>query len=144
MLFGGAYAFLFIYGFFGLIGYEHFPNLSESIGLYFGNAVLVPSCIFIILSLLSFYSFFIILWTPILARARCGLVLTSSHTMSAFIILAIVVGWEFWYLIQNWAVLDYGNSSDKEFQDSAGIWHIIFIQAFKITFVFTLVLYAIL
>lgn len=53
-IFGAYFFFLFIYGFFPLVGYQYFPELSVVINAYFGEEIWMESALFVILSLLCF------------------------------------------------------------------------------------------
>ena len=131
LLFGAAYAMLFLYGVFALIGYEHLPQLSESIGLYFGEQVLLPAATFCILSLGAFYMCSRILLSSALPRIQLQMVSTKPHTRTAYLLVAVLVGSIVAFAAHYWDVLDYGNASDSAFLEAMGVRYALFSVALK-------------
>jgi hypothetical protein len=131
LLFGAAYGMLFLYGVFALIGYQYLPHLSESIGLYFGEGVLLPAAAFCILSLGSFYLCSRILLSSALARIQLRMVVTKPHARTAFLFVLLIIGSVVTFAALYWNVLDYGNASDPDFLAAMGVRYGLFIVALK-------------
>jgi hypothetical protein len=143
LLFGGAYAMLFLYGVFALIGYQHLPQLSESIGLYFGEEVLLPAAAFCVLSLGAFYLCSRILLASAIARIRLPIMSTQSHRRMAVLLITLLIGFIVVFAVRYWDVLNYGNASDPAFLESIGRRYTLFNVALKMIPAVSVVLYGV-
>lgn len=120
VLFFGVYVFLFIYGFFALLGYWYYPDFSKSINAYFGSDEYLDYFIFYLVSLfLSFITFF--LMSAILSKR--GMVLyritqerenVGVYWIYVFLYSLFLSGLSLLFL-RNYHLVDYSSAPSGDF-----------------------------
>ena len=144
--FGGVYLWIFIYTIFTQVGYHYRPDLSASLGLYFGAEVFPEYVAFVTFSFFALYlgllfaiRFFrkkpVFFVQPIVipgGRFPLYCVLSAHLGLLTFL---------FWF---NFGSLDYSYASDEVFLSGVGAQFYLFIVLFKLLAVSNGVLYAVL
>lgn len=124
-------------------GYFLVPELSEVIlRMYFGEAAIAPAAFFTSLSLLALFASYRFVYKP-LTRKQTFRLKKARDQSGIFLILyaASLIAFLLVYLPLR-AELNYGNASDEDFLESAGLLYRIFWQFYKFSVFGLLVAYA--
>jgi len=143
IFFGVIYFILFLYSIFTQIGYVFFPELSIAWGVYFGPNIIYEYINFLILSFLTFYLSFKLIYKPFLQKSYYDIATKKPTYMFPVFCLLIIA--HILYLFSSYIIyydfLSYSNVQEAFLTDELGIHYFIFYTGFQVSVYIILVLY---
>ena len=113
IFFSGVYFFLYLYVIFSMIGYAYFPDISESLHVYFGPQVFYEFFYFIFLSFIIFYLCFLFFYKSLIRKTSYGVKQVNKKTTFFYLFLFLHLIYLLLFTIINYDNLDYSLSSKK-------------------------------